>query len=172
MGMSKKGSLRKGSAPFSLTEEVERDLGHIRQALRKPLEAEVAKGGLTAPQISVMREVVRNDGISLKDLSRAVSLAHSTVSGIVDRLQKRGMVARRTDSADGRISRVYPTVEVKDFVREQIPALTRRPLEAALHRATETERMRIADAIRRLRKLLEDGATEISSRKLRVSIGI
>ena len=37
-----------------------------------------------------MRIVVRNDGISLKELSAAVNLAHSTVSGIVDRLEKRG----------------------------------------------------------------------------------
>ena len=76
----------------ALAEQMERDLGSIRQTLRKPLEAEVAKGDLTVPQSAVMRAVVRSPGINLKDLSREVSLAHSTVSGIVDRLSKRGMI--------------------------------------------------------------------------------
>ena len=135
---------------------MECDLGSIRRALRKPLEAEVAKGELTAPQMDVMRVVVRHAGISLKDLSRAVSLAHSTVSGIVDRLEKRGMVQRRPDAQDGRVSLVHPTTTVKDFIREQIPALNRRPLESALQRASQAERTSIGNAIRRLRELLEE----------------
>jgi DNA-binding MarR family transcriptional regulator len=137
-------------------ERMERDLGGIRRALRRPLEAEVAKGELTVPQIGVMQVVVREHGISLKDLSREVSLAHSTVSGIVDRLEKRGMIERRQDSADGRISRVYPTAEVAQFVRDRIPALVRGPLEAALERATKAERTAIGQALRRLRALLEE----------------
>lgn len=135
---------------------MERDLGIIRRMLRKPLEAEVAKGGLTAPQVSVMQVVVRHDGISLKDLSRAVSLAHSTVSGIVDRLEKRGMIQRKPDGADGRISRIHPTQAVTEFVRKEIPTLTRRPLEAALRRTTAAERTAIGHALQRLRVLLED----------------
>lgn len=153
--MSRSGGSRKAAGISALAEEIERSLSHIRRALRKPLEAEVAKGELTAPQIGVMREVVRHDGVSLKDLSLAVSLAHSTVSGIVDRLEKRGMLTRRTDAADGRISRIYPTTVVKDFIRDQLPALSRGHLEAALERATEAERERIVESIRRLQMLLE-----------------
>jgi DNA-binding MarR family transcriptional regulator len=156
MEMTGNGSLGERAEAAALAEQVERDLGRIRRALRRPLEAEVAKGELTVPQIGVMREVVRHDGISLKDLSRAVSLAHSTVSGIVDRLAKRGMVERRTDAEDGRVSRVYPAAAVMEFVCNQIPELTRRPLEAALKRATEAERAKVAEAIRRLRELLEE----------------
>lgn len=140
----------------ALAEQMERDLGGIRRVLRKPLEAEVARGEMTAPQIAVMQVVVRQDGVSLKDLSRAVSLAHSTVSGIVDRLEKRGLIQRRTDAADGRISRIYPTAVVRDFVRDALPVLTRRPLETALERASAAERTELARAVKRLRELLEE----------------
>ncbi len=139
---------------FAEVEQMEKDLGGIRRALRRPLDAEVAKGNLTSPQISVMRTVVSNKGINLKDLSHAVSLAHSTVSGIVDRLEKRGMIERRPDQVDRRISRIFPTAIVSEFVRDQIPTLTRRPLEAAMERATEAERGEIAAALKRLRELL------------------
>jgi DNA-binding MarR family transcriptional regulator len=134
---------------------MERDLSGIRHALRKPLDAETARGELTVPQNAVMRIVVRHDGISLKELSREVSLAHSTVSGIVDRLERRGLIERRPDPADGRISRIYPTPPVLEFVRERIPALTSGPLESALSRATTDERASIETALRRLRELLE-----------------
>ncbi len=136
-------------------EQIERDLNGIRRALRKPLEAAVAKGKLTVPQTGVMQVVVRRRGISLKELSETVSLAHSTVSGIVDRLEKRGMIERRPDEADGRISRIHPTAVVSEFVREEIPALARGPLEAALERATEEERAEIGRALQRLKELLE-----------------
>jgi DNA-binding MarR family transcriptional regulator len=134
---------------------MESDLGAIRRAMRVPLDAEVARGELTAPQIAVMRVVVREHGIPLRDLSRAVSLAHSTVSGIVDRLEKRGMIARRADAADGRVTRIFPTAPVTQFVRQQLPALARGPLEAALARANAEERAMLEKSVRRLRELLQ-----------------
>lgn len=134
---------------------LERDLSGIRRALRKPLEAEVARGELTVPQVAVMRTVVARPGISLKDLSREVNLAHSTVSGIADRLEKRGTIERRPDPVDGRVSRIYPTPVVVEFVRDRIPALSSGPLESALARVTPEERGAIERALRHLRELLE-----------------
>jgi DNA-binding MarR family transcriptional regulator len=154
---SEVGKKRKSAQIAAQAEQMERDLGAIRQALRKPLENEVAKGQLTPPQHAVMRVVVHEHGISLRDLSRAVSLAHSTVSGIVDRLETRGLLERRTDPHDGRVARVYPTAPVVAFVREQIPALARGPLQKALERAKEGEREIIQRALKRLRELLEEG---------------
>ncbi len=135
--------------------QMERNLSAIRRAMRKPLEAEIAQGELTVPQMAVMHEVVASQGVSLKDLSHQVSLAHSTVSGIVDRLEKRGMIERRTDPKDGRVSRIYPSAEVAEWVRKHIPALSAGPLQAALRRASETERAQIAHALHRLRELSE-----------------
>jgi DNA-binding MarR family transcriptional regulator len=135
---------------------MDRDLSGIRRALRKPLEAEVSRGDLTVPQRAAMAVIVRHHGISLKDLSREVSLAHSTVSGIVDRLEKRGMLVRRQDPADGRITRIHPSAEVEAFVRDRIPVLSQCPLEAALKRATDKERAAIAKSLQRLRELLEE----------------
>lgn len=135
---------------------MDRDLSGIRRALRKPLEAEVSKGELTVPQKAAMAVIVRHQGISLKDLSREVSLAHSTVSGIVDRLEKRGMLVKRKDPLDGRITRIHPSPEVEAFVRERIPMLSQGPLEGALRRASAGERHEIANALKRLRELLEE----------------
>ena len=140
---------------FDLAEQITFDLRVIRRLLHRPIESEMAKGELTAPQMAVMQVVVRAEGISLKDLSREVGLAHSTVSGIVDRLERRGMLERRADGGDGRLVRLHPTREVTRFVHERIPKLSRGPVEAALERATQADRQAISQAVRRLRELLE-----------------
>jgi DNA-binding MarR family transcriptional regulator len=152
----KSESTERKSQLDSLTEQLERDLRSIRSAMRQPLEIEAAKGELTGPQTAVMRAVIREEGINLRDLSKVVSLAHSTVSGIVDRLEKSGMVERQTDSKDGRVSCIFPTAPVRDFVQHRIPELSRGPLLLAMARASVKERAAIADGIGKLRVLLED----------------
>ncbi|KAA6459699.1 MarR family transcriptional regulator [Acidobacteria bacterium AB60] len=137
-----------------LAAAMERDLGAIHHAMRRALKAEVAKGELTGPQTAVMRIVVGNPGVSLRDLSREVSLAHSTVSGIVDRLETRGMVQRTTDGADGRIVRVLPTAAVTSWIETQLPHVKTGPLQRALLQADPEEREALAKAVARLRALL------------------
>ncbi|MDR3797715.1 MAG: MarR family transcriptional regulator [Terracidiphilus sp.] len=137
-------------------ERIDSDLAAIRHAMRKPAEAEFAQAGLTVPQTALMRAVVLQNGVSLKELSRQLSLAHSTVSGIVDRLEGRGLLVRHNDPQDGRISRIHPAPEVKEFLRTQLPALTQGPLQAALKRAKPRERNAIEQTLRRLRQLLEE----------------
>ncbi len=139
-----------------ILEQMERDLAAIRRAQRRPIEEEMVRGGLTVPQTAVMQIAFQRDGISLKDLSREASLAHSTVSGIVDRLEAQGLVERRVDPADGRVSRIHATAVVARFVRDKIPELRRGPLGRALEKASPAERKKIAWALGRLRTLLED----------------
>src|SRR5438270_63266 len=75
-----------------LAQQTERQLNTIQRSMRQRLQAEFARGSLTGPQRLVMSALVRTQGLSLKELSHRVSLAHSTVSGIVDRLAKRGFI--------------------------------------------------------------------------------
>ena len=145
-------------------EQMEQDLGGIRQALRSPLDAEVARGELTAPQTAVMREVVRSEGISLRDLSRAVSLAHSTVSGIVDRLEKRGLIERRPDPEDGRVSCIYPTTPVRRICAgTHSDAQPRTAAGRAQHAQARKNETTIGAALRRLRELLESDELDDSA---------
>jgi DNA-binding MarR family transcriptional regulator len=138
-----------------LVQEIDQHLAIIRQKLREPLETEFARGGLTAPQRMVMQALVRSQGLSLKQLSAQVSLAHSTVSGIVDRLQARGLVARHKDEADGRATVIVPSAEVRDFVSNRMPELAISPLTQALRGATKAEQAAILRGLRKLRAVIE-----------------
>lgn len=147
-----------GSAAQRLHEraqQIDRDFRAIRQALQRPAEAEFARGELTGAQRAIMQVVVASEGPSLKELSRQAGLAHSTVSGIVDRLEKRGLLIRRPDVKDGRFSRIFPSAEVTAFMRDRLPALTINPLVDALSRAKPAERAIIVEGLSALRRLLE-----------------
>ena len=103
--MKKQQATSPDESLVKLAQEMDQHLNVIRQRLREPLETEFARGNLTGPQRMVMHALVLSKGLSLKQLSAQVSLAHSTVSGIVDRLQARGMVIRRRDETEiGRAS--------------------------------------------------------------------
>ena len=67
--------------PSNMARELDRDLRVARQIVNRPVEALIKSGGLTGPQQSAMQVLVESDGLSLKDLSKELGLAHSTVSG-------------------------------------------------------------------------------------------
>ena len=144
-----------------LAQEVDQHLGIIRQRLREPLETEFARGGLTAPQRMVMQALVQSEGLSLKQLSAQVSLAHSTVSGIVDRLQARGFVVRRRDEADRRATVIAPSAEVRDFMSNRMPELAISPLTKALRGASKSDQATVLRGLRKLRALIEQSRTKI-----------
>ena len=129
----------------------------MRQIINRPIEALIESGGLTGPQQSTMQVLVESDGLSLKDLSKEMGLAHSTVSGIVDRLEKQGLVKRQTDEADRRLAKLVVTDQVRKFLRETLPTREMRPLAGALRAATPAERELVLRGVSTLRRLLERG---------------
>jgi DNA-binding MarR family transcriptional regulator len=140
-----------------MAQEIDQHLRAVRRTLRQPVEAEFSRGELTGPQRSVMHAVVRLGRVSVKELSRQVGLAHSTVSGIVDRLEKRGLVERHTDKEDGRVKLIAPSKVVRDYMRGTLPSLVVHPLVEALKGAKARERRVILEGLRTLRRVLAEG---------------
>ena len=154
--MAKKAR-RKGEATElrQLALELEQHLTAIRQKIRRPVEAEFAKGGLTGPQRSVMEALFKSDGRSLKELTAQVGLAHSTVSGIADRLEKRGLIERKPNLNDRRHTRIIVSGAVREFMEKRYPVIAAHPLFDVLRTAEATERNAIVTGIKTLKKLLD-----------------
>jgi DNA-binding MarR family transcriptional regulator len=140
----------------ALAQDLEARLHGIRRKMRRRLEAEYARGEVTGPQRLVMQALVGSGGMSLKELSAKVSLAHSTVSGIVDRLEKRGFVNRQVLESDHRVTQITVAKVVREFLEKQAPELTLYPLLNALRRASEAERIAVRKGIKTLERLMEE----------------
>jgi DNA-binding MarR family transcriptional regulator len=131
-------------------------VAHIR-ALRRDLLCasadDIARSGLTGPQVSVMAHLVMNGPATVTELARELGTSHSTVSGIVDRLQGRGLVQRVQDEADRRYTRICVTEKVDRYVANlDIGPFGR--LATALGHATGEQRRTIHDGLALLRELL------------------
>lgn len=134
--------------------------GHIRdlaKLLRRSNEADIAASGLTVAQVETLTLLYDADGLTLKELSGRLGLAHSTVSGIVDRLEKRGLVRREVDPGDRRFTRITPSQEVQAYA-DGLAQRPNRAMDEALARLTPEERRRILDDLALLHRVLGETA--------------
>ncbi|AUX43195.1 MarR family transcriptional regulator [Sorangium cellulosum] len=112
---------------------------HGLQSTSKRMEA---KMGVTGPQRLVIRIVGRYPGISAGQLAEIMQLHPSTLTGVLKRLQERGIIERRMDPNDGRRALLGLTARGRELdslrtgtveaaVRQALKAVPRRKLEAA-----------------------------------------
>ena len=159
-GAVKSGAVKSRAAVAGQAREMDLALTAIRQHLRRPLTSAFAEGKLTGAQQAVMRVLLEaRTPISLSALRSQLGLAQSTVSGIVERLVKRGMIARETDPGDGRGVLLAPAKVVRDFLETKAAELTLSPLTDALRLAENGERETILAALHRLQELLEQAGS-------------
>ena len=123
----------------------------------QPIESDIARSGLTFPQVSTITTLYERGPLSLKELSTELGLSHSTVSGIVDRLERRGLVKRTADSLDRRVTRISVTDDVVGYVQEGMPRGQAGRIEPALRAATRDERRQILEGLTLLHSLLAKG---------------
>ncbi len=69
----------------------------------------VKQFGLTGPQLIILREISQSDEITASDIARAISLSQATVTGVLDRLEKRGYIVRKRSDRDRRRTLVETT---------------------------------------------------------------
>lgn len=98
----------------------------IRDLLRKlnktvgtMVTKELSSYGLTMPQLIVLRQIA-GEPKTIGQLSKAVDLSYSTVSGIIDRLEREQYVERVRDKEDRRVIWIQKTAKI-DEVMNQTP---------------------------------------------------
>jgi DNA-binding MarR family transcriptional regulator len=127
------------------------------RSLHRGADAQAIKGGFTLPQRIVMGQLVRNGDLSVKELSQKVGLSHSTVSGIVDRLERKGLAMRIQDPQDRRINKVTITDLAKKHFNNMLPQQMFSGIVDAFNQATAVEQVKILDGLTTLRQLLDKG---------------
>ncbi len=65
--------------------------------------------GLTAGEGRVLARVGRSGALRQNELAETLGVEPMTLSGLVDRLEAKGLVERRPDERDRRAKRVHPT---------------------------------------------------------------
>lgn len=79
--------------------------------------------GLTGPQVVLLRELVRNGEMHVAELAENISLSHATVTDILNRLEKRGLIGRTRSLTDRRRIMVTATEEARAIIKKSPPLL-------------------------------------------------
>lgn len=86
----------------------------------------VAELGLSPPQAFALRHMDPDRPVTMSELADVLFCDASNVTGLVDRLEARGIVERRADERDRRVKTVVFTPEGLEL-RERIVALMNEP---------------------------------------------
>lgn len=136
-------------------EDIVAEIRGLRRALFRHPSEEGERHGVTGPQRSVMACLVARGPMTVTEISGALGMGHSTASGIVDRLESRGLVRRSEDAADRRRTRIAVTSKVTSYVSR----LEMGPfgvLAQGLAAASAEDRHAIRKGLKLLRDLLRE----------------
>jgi len=154
-----------------LSVEVVTALRKIMRAVDLHSRSLVQQHGLTVPQLVLMREIGPGSR-SLSDLSRNVNLSNATVTGIVDRLEKTGLVARERSGSDRRQVMVHMT-ELGVSRLSSAPPLLQETFLTKLDGLKDWERAQILSVLQRVASMMQanglDASPVLESRPLDVA---
>ncbi|MEQ8762352.1 MAG: MarR family transcriptional regulator [Planctomycetota bacterium] len=109
--------------------------------------------GLTGPQLAALNAVAKTGPLSAGALAKAISLSQPTVTGIVTRLENRGLLQRRRSETDRRSVEVGIT-GAGDEVLRQAPSLLQDQFSERLAQLEEWERTQILATLQRIATMM------------------
>lgn len=96
---------------------VEESLGFLANrlatAMRRSLEEKLKEYDLTAPQFGFMAILFEEDGQPLSNIGRCVYCDKPTITGIANRLEKKGLINKIRDDKDRRVVKAVLTKKGK-----------------------------------------------------------
>src|SRR5579864_6921519 len=109
-------STASSSRPLDPTLDFMRLLWSIEHHLQSTSKLMASRLGITGPQRLVLRVVAQYPGISAKELAHVVRLHPSTITGILQRLTKKGLLLRAHDPIDTRRVRLRVRPTARRFI--------------------------------------------------------
>ena len=127
--------------------------GHLARRMQQLAVAlfmeEVGDIGLTPVQYSALQTVCNQPGIDQKTLAATIGYDTSTIAGVIDRLEARGLLTREVSPTDRRARLLAPTLAGTRTLSAVVPRMLRAQerLVEPLTAAERKEFMRLMQAV-------------------------
>ena len=94
-------------------------LNTAQHELRQFVDKEaLARTGLTSVQMGLLFFVAKHDGCLQKDAGRGLGLKDATVTGLIARTERAGVIRRRSSPEDGRATQLFLTAKGRRLLTE------------------------------------------------------
>ncbi|HEU0282455.1 MAG TPA: MarR family transcriptional regulator [Gallionella sp.] len=127
-----------------------RELASTYQAFEAYSSVHIRSLNLTPPQFDIVATLGNTPGMSPKELGEKTLITKGTLTGVVDRLEDKGLVRRIASPSDGRSQIVQLTPQGKRLFARIFPAHTSH-MERAFAQLSPEELAGMTDSLRRLR---------------------
>lgn len=134
--------------------ETIKSLRRILKSLQDYSQTVLSHFGVTGPQLWVLKTLAEDGDLTLGDLSKRMSVNPSTITGVVDRLEKKGYVCRIRNQRDRRLVKVRLTPEGVDLAK-RAPNPMQGRMVYGLRRLKKEELYSIYKAVAKLVEIME-----------------
>ncbi len=86
--------------------EIEKYLRKVDYIIRKKGREIINDFGITVPQFTALQFLISEGNLTIGELSQKMALACSTITDLIDRMEKTELVVRKKDEKDKRVVRV------------------------------------------------------------------
>ena len=131
--------------------ELVRELTRAYQAFASFDSQALRSAGLTQPQADVLFTLGNTEGMSCRELGERTLITKGTLTGILDRLEKKGLLRRQPSTEDRRVIRVMLTTRGQRLFERVFPVHIQRLAEQVAD-VDDAERAAMLAALRRLRR--------------------
>lgn len=116
--------------------------------------------GLTAPQLAVLQTLAQMKEVTVGELARQVHLSQGTVTGVLQRLEKRGLVTRARGDRDRRLIWVQAT-PAADELLENRPSVLQDQFLRQFKSLPDWEKSLILSSLQRIVAMMEADSLDV-----------
>jgi len=135
-----------------------RQLIRCTQAFERFSAAHVKKMGLTESQFDVVATLGNTSGMTCKELGERTLITKGTLTGVLDRMEARGLVSRKADTGDARRTHIALTRKGVVLFDDAFPEHMRH-LQRVFDRIPATELNSLSRNLGELRLAFEKAST-------------
>ena len=131
-----------------------RELARCYQAFEHRSLPHVRTLGLTGCQFDIVATLGNTEGMNFRELGEKTLITKGTLTGVVDRLEAKGLVVRTPDDRDGRSQIVRLTHSGEALFADVFPAHLAF-LAGVFSRISDTDLLEMRQTLMRLRQIFE-----------------
>lgn len=148
-----------------MTDSLDRDpvvlIYDVARIMRTNFDQRARARGMTRAQWHILARVERHPGLSQSELAAICEVEPITVARLVDRLEKRGLLERRSDPNDRRIWRLHNLPQAQPIL-EEVSAYREELIRGIDARIGREARETMVDALLGIRAFMTDASTPLN----------
>ncbi|NBI05999.1 MarR family winged helix-turn-helix transcriptional regulator [Senegalia massiliensis] len=129
-------------------------LKNVMDTMKRNIEDEFKEMNLTGPQGMLIGILSKYEEMKISDISQKMGLSNSTVSGIVDRMEKQGYIERIRSKEDRRVVHVKITPSFKEKSKNHFSKVENK-IDDIIKNGTKEEIEKIYEGLETLKKVLD-----------------